>query len=140
MNILRAGRIAGGAVLLLIGACTSSEVNGPTDNPDVAIVSVKLASPSFGAGNDFGEDHPDADLIATLLDSRGNLISDRSVTWELQQIEGNDPPDTIAALMPTGARTATVIARRNGAVAVVASVVGADGVPRSGTLYLALAP
>lgn len=127
-------------MLLLIGACTSSDANGPMDNSDVAIVSVRLASPSFGAGNDFGEDHPDADLIATLLDGRGKLISDRSVTWQLQQIEGNDRPDAIAELMPTGARTATVIARKNGAVAVVASVVGADGVSRSGTLYLALAP
>lgn len=132
-------RAIAAGIIILSAACSGSGSTAPGDSGDVARVTVSLVTVAYGL-NGFEGPADSIALVAYVKDGRDNLISDRPVTWQVQLSNGVQAGDTIASIASTGPRTATLVFHRDVMVGVVASAVRADGVSRSGTLYMVRTP
>jgi hypothetical protein len=128
-------QVAALAVIFLTAACTATDLTSNTDG-DVAKVTVSVFPVEIN-NSGFGLPPDTVVVVADVRDARGRVISNGLVTWQMELVNGSPVADTIATLVPTGTRTATVRIRRSITVGVVATAVGADNVSRSGMLYLA---
>ena len=136
MNTTRIQQMTAFAAIVVIAACAAGDSTGP-DPRDVATVSVNMEHVTFDYLT-MSEEHGDTiQLIASLFDRHGRSISEKAVTWRLQQGDGGPLPDSFASLVVTGPLKATVISHRDGLVSIVASAPGADGSLRSGYINIA---
>lgn len=122
-------------LVLLSAGCSGSDATTPVDNGDVAKVTVRPAIVR-GALNGFEGPVDTVAVIADVRDRRDNPMSDRAVTWQLRLSDGAQAGDSIATIASTGTQTASLVFHGHVMVVVVASVLGNDGVSRSGTLYV----
>lgn len=128
-------RTIAAGIVALTGACSGAGLTDPADSADVGSVSVSLATIPY-ALNGFEGPADSVALVAYIRDTRNNAINNRPVTWELLLTNGTQAGDTIASIVSTGPRTATMVFHRDVVVGVVASVRRTDGTSRSDTLYM----
>ena len=127
-------------LIVLTAACSGGDTAGPADNGDVAEVIVRLATATSYSLDGFEGPADSVALFADLRDSHAKAVGDRQVTWQVQLANGAQAGDSIASIVSTGTRTATLVFHQDVLVGVVASVLRTDGSSRSGTLYMIRSP
>lgn len=127
-------RVVAAGIVVVSVACSGA--TSPDSSADVATVAVDLVpGPRDPLCNCSYWPDDTAEVVADIRDGRDRPIHDRSVSWQLKWADGTTVGDTIASIAPTGTQTATVLSRQRVSFTVVASVVGNDGVARSGKLF-----
>jgi hypothetical protein len=130
----------GAAMCIAAAACSGADsVGAPLIDTDVAAVRVTVNAPP-PPGNGFVYPNDTVNVVAALVDERGDSIVGRAVQWSLQLPDGKLVGDSIATITATGGNSARIVFVRSALVVVVASVARKDGAVKTGTIFLQWSP